>query len=366
MSPQISIIVPLYNAKKHVADLCKLCTNQTRLLWEMILIDDGSKDGTPALCKKYAEKDERIRLICNQHQGVSVARNTGIEAARGEWITFVDADDLLLDGFLASLYEATCQNKDVDIAYCGYAVVTGASTTLNTYKTKTYIGDEQIKDLLGSSDILYRCSPWAKLFRRSVMMDHHLRFDTNLSISEDRLFFYQYLLHAKGIATTSYIGYIYGSFSPTSLKNKHFPIEMLSYRQEKMTEETHRILNRFSLEGDDAYLLIEHLMKIMQASMQSAFAETGLSSKTCQTQKDFFAKHFDKVLYDKLAQSKKWQSQLANNFLMKDILGNSFWRINWKLFCNDLNLHIRMFAHRLLPKKDITNSYECALKIINK
>ena len=364
--PLLSIIIPIYNVEKYLSKCLNSILSQTYERWEAILVDDGSTDGSYKLCESIAKNEGRILVYHTDNHGVSSARNFGIQHAHGEWITFVDADDLLLDNFLSSLFDAASQCEDIDIAYCGFSVVTGKTITLHTYKTKTYVGNEQIRNLLSSSDILYRCSPWAKLFRRSIMMEHHMRFDTNLSISEDRLFFYNYLLHARGIATTSYVGYIYGSFSSTSLKNKHFPIEMLSYRQEMMTNATHKIIDRFSLEGEDTYYLTEHLMKIMQASMQSSFVDTGFSVKTSQTQYFFFAKHFDKDLYNQLAQSKKWKSQLANNSIMKYILSNKFCKLNWKLLCNDLNLRVRMFVHRLLFKHDFTYSYDNAIKIINK
>lgn len=366
LPPNISVIVPIYNCANIIGKLIPCIQIQTFCDWELLLIDDGSTDNTREVCERYAQNDSRIRVIANEHQGVSASRNAGIESAKGEWITFVDADDLLFDGFLSSLFDAANQSENIDIAYCGFSVVSGSATTLHTYKTKTYVGDKQMCDLFGSSDILYRCSPWAKLFRRSIMMEHHLRFDTNLSISEDRLFFYDYLLYTKGIATTSYVGYIYGSFSSTSLKNKHFPIEMLSYRQEMMTNATRKILDRFPLEGDDAYYLTEHLMKIMQSSMQSAFVDTGLSAKTCHTQEQFLAKHFDRNLYDNLSQSKRWKSQLANNSFVRNILANKFWKLNWKWFCNDFNLRIHMYAHKLLLKRKVSNSYESVIKIINK
>lgn len=365
-NPLISVIVPIYNSAKIIDVLIPCIQSQYFYNWELLIVDDGSTDNTQEVCRQFAQNDNRIRVICNEHQGVSVARNTGIEAARGDWITFVDADDRLLDTFLLSLYETATQDEGIDIAFGGYAIVGGNSAQMVTYKSRKYIGKGNIHDLLANSTILYRCSPWAKLFRRSIMIDNHIRFDTNLSISEDRLFFYQYILQINGVATTSIIGYLYGSFSPTSLKNKHFPMEMLSYRQKVMTEATIPIMEKFGLKGEEAYLLISHLLKIMLASMESAYLDTGFSLRTYLTQKSFLSKFLNQKLFLHLQESKQWENYLSNNKEMSYILSGRFWVYNWNLFCSDLNLRMRRMLHNLLYQKNESNySFNNTLKIIN-
>ena len=96
----ISIIVPIYNALDNLPKLITSVIKQTFIDWELILVDDGSKDNSYSLCMQYARMDERIKVIQQEYQGPSTARNTGIKASSGEWITFVDADDVLLDCFL--------------------------------------------------------------------------------------------------------------------------------------------------------------------------------------------------------------------------------------------------------------------------
>ena len=362
----ISIIVPMYNARNVIQDLINDVLAQTMTQWELILVDDGSLDDTCEICEKYLLSDNRINLIKNNHLGVSAARNRGIETAKGEWITFVDADDRLLDGFLMSLFEPTKSDENIDIVYCGYAVVGVSSTQINTYQSKNYIGKNEIKELLGASSILYRCSPWAKLFRRSLIVDNNLRFDISLSISEDRLFFYHYCVFVKGIALTSNIGYLYGSFSPTSLKNKHFPLSMLAERQQKMTRATWDMVESFNLVGEQTFLLVEHLMKIMMASMQSAFEDTGFSYKTCKQQKVFFNQYFDNDLYKYIVQTKRWREYLSNNRNMQLILSNKFMSYNFKQFYSQFVLKIKLLFHSIIHRTSVKHTFGKSVVLVNK
>ena len=91
--------------------------------FELILVDDGSKDDSGAICDDYARHDNRVKVIHQQNAGVSAARNAGLKAAQGEWVTFVDSDDLVLDCFLESMINAVSRDDQIDLAYCGYAIV---------------------------------------------------------------------------------------------------------------------------------------------------------------------------------------------------------------------------------------------------
>lgn len=100
MNPIISIIIPVYNAEKTLNRCVDSVLNQTFHDWELLLIDDGSKDRSMYLCDEYALKDKRIKVFHKKNGGVSSARNMGLDYARGEWITFVDSDDLFVRIFL--------------------------------------------------------------------------------------------------------------------------------------------------------------------------------------------------------------------------------------------------------------------------
>ena len=93
--PEISVIVPVYRVEKYLNDCIDSILAQTFTDFELILVDDGSPDSCPALCDAAAERDNRVRVIHKQNGGVSTARNAGLDAAQGNWIGFVDSDDMI-------------------------------------------------------------------------------------------------------------------------------------------------------------------------------------------------------------------------------------------------------------------------------
>ena len=95
MSALISVVVPVYNAEKYLDKCIQSIINQKYSNLEIILVDDGSKDNSLELCKKYAESDKRIKVIHKENEGVSTARNSGIEVASGDFIAFIDSDDYI-------------------------------------------------------------------------------------------------------------------------------------------------------------------------------------------------------------------------------------------------------------------------------
>ena len=366
--PTVSVIVPVYNAEGVVSRGVDSILAQSYQDFELILVDDGSTDSSGAICDNYAQQDGRVRVIHQENAGVSVARNAGLNVAQGEWVTFVDSDDIVLDGFLESLVIAVNRDERIDLAYCGYAIIDG-STSIKTYRSATYIGKEQLHDVLSSTKLLYRCSPWAKFFRRSIITDNGLQFDENLTISEDRLFLYQYLIHVRGVATTSTVGYLYGSFSPTSLKHKRVPTEMLAYRQRSITAAAHDVVNEFSLGKGKAFLIARHLMLIMFELIRNVYQDSGTSRKTRERQRELFISLFDVDLYqDNLENDPRWIAYLRQNRLMDDMVNFRFRDFNRKLNRDELNLSIRLFAYNLLKKgwvKPSTLSFDKSVTLIN-
>ncbi len=366
--PTVSVIVPVYNAEGVVSRGVESILTQSYQDFELILVDDGSTDNSGAICDNYAQQDGRVKVVHQENAGVSAARNAGLKVAQGEWVTFVDSDDIVLDGFLESLVAAVNREERIDLAYCGYAIVEG-STSIMTYRSATYIGKGQLHDVLSSTKLLYRCSPWAKLFRRSVITDNGLQFDENLTISEDRLFIYQYLIHVRGVAVTSTVGYLYGSFSPTSLKHKRVPTEMLAYRQQSITAAAPDVANEFSLGNGKAFLIARHLMLILFELIRNVYQDSGASRKTRERQRELFIGLFDIDMYqDSLENDPRWIAYLRQNRLMDDMVNFCFRDINRKLYREELNLGIRLFAYNLLKKrraKPTTASFEKSITFIN-
>src|SRR5438045_6025761 len=108
----VSVIIPAYNASATLAETVESLLAQTCSHWEAIIVDDGSDDDTVAVAKSFAERDMRIRVVRQPHQGISAARNTGIDQARYEWLLFLDADDWLLPRALERFAEQFADHPD--------------------------------------------------------------------------------------------------------------------------------------------------------------------------------------------------------------------------------------------------------------
>ncbi len=142
---KISVIVPIYNVEKYLDRCVSSIVGQTFRDFELILVDDGSPDGCPAICDEYAEKDSRIRVIHKENGGLSSARNAGLDIARGEYISFIDSDDYISERMLEALFGAI-ERAGADICSCGI---------VNVYEDGTE-GIWNIKDMIGDSEAFLR------------------------------------------------------------------------------------------------------------------------------------------------------------------------------------------------------------------
>ena len=115
----VSIIIPVYNVESYLPECIESVLKQTYSHWELLLIDDGSSDGSPQICDEFQRKDSRIRAIHKENQGPSAARNLGIEIAGGDYIVFVDSDDWIAPGMLEEM-AGKIYRYQTDLVMCGY------------------------------------------------------------------------------------------------------------------------------------------------------------------------------------------------------------------------------------------------------
>ena len=179
MNPLISIIVPVYNTEKYLDQCIQSVLAQTYTNWEILLIDDGSTDSSGAICDRYAEQGPRIRVFHKENSGVSSARNLGLDNARGEWITFVDSDDILYSHALLTLLSFS---NEVDI-------VTATIEQDSHIWAQSYIGvlnsEKYIKGLLDGSCYGF---PVATLYRSTIFRHPRTVITSDIRIGEDVLF----------------------------------------------------------------------------------------------------------------------------------------------------------------------------------
>lgn len=169
MEPLISIIVPIYNVETYLERCVESLRTQTYANLEIILVDDGSPDGCPAICDAYAGKDIRIRVIHQENAGLSGARNAGIEIAKGEYLAFVDSDDYVTPDFIQSLYELL-QETGCSIGQCRFAYVQGEPLKSEPNPSfRIYRGESLMEQLYGpEEEATYFVVAWNKLYRREL------------------------------------------------------------------------------------------------------------------------------------------------------------------------------------------------------
>lgn len=221
----VSVIIPVYNVERYLPKCIDSIINQTYKNLEIILVDDGSPDGCPALCDQYASKDNRIKVVHKQNGGLSSARNAGLEVATGDYVCFFDSDDYVEPDMLEKMLKATIDSK-LDVCVCGYYV--------------DYFDDDE-KELsskavlpkhsdINSSLSLFDCESmlgisgyaWNKLYSRKFLVDNQLKFVQGVSLVEDLLFNSQVFKKGAKINFIAYAGYHYIQRGRVTLGVKYY------------------------------------------------------------------------------------------------------------------------------------------------
>lgn len=217
---KISIIIPCYNSEKYLGACMDSVLAQTFEDFEAILVDDGSKDNTLAIAQDYAQKDARVHVLAKENGGVAAARNLALAHAQGEWITFVDSDDLLPADALAALLSGV--SDAVDMVVCAH------ETFDETGRRETVIPETRWMDLQGEkkrraaalrliegdSVLNIMCN---KLHRRSLIEREHIRLQAGVRIAEDALFNLEAVLCGRGIAYVNRVAYSYRTHSASAM-----------------------------------------------------------------------------------------------------------------------------------------------------
>lgn len=251
----VSIIIPVFNTKPFLPRSIESVLTQSFDDFELLLVDDGSFDGSGEICDAYSEKDSRVRVFHKENGGVSSARNFGLEQATGEWVYFVDSDDELLPGGLQVLVD--CIDDDVDIVMGGYE-----SYEFDGRVIKHYNGEirhirmdkkESIKTLYRKYSCYYPYLGWMwlRMFRNSIIKRENLHFDTEIRIKEDTLFTAEYICRSNGITcfvTSSVYDYYWRDGSAMGAWRRGFDYKYLDSLSAlvKIKDEINRFFPSFS------------------------------------------------------------------------------------------------------------------------
>ena len=231
---KLSIIIPAYNAEAYLQRCLDSIFSQEFTDYEVIVIDDGSTDGTAALLEHYPD----VKVVHQENRGMSTARNRGLDEARGEYILFVDSDDLLTDGALETLV-AELSGEDI-IAFNAKKLhdATGEQTYHPTIReSETTDGWTYFcRHRLEATDIHFVCI-WQRAYRRHFLIDNNLRFADGLRRAEDDLFTTQAMLHAKSVRTITDCLYTYRVRQGSITRTVDPSLEADSLRVHRMLEE---------------------------------------------------------------------------------------------------------------------------------
>lgn len=208
VNPIISIIVPVYNVEEYLEECITSILHQEFSEFELILVDDGSTDRSGSLCNEYAKKDERIAVIHQKNAGLSEARNTGIQAAKGSFISFLDSDDFIHPAMYQLLYQ-NVEESDSDISVCDFQYIYShkqaiAESVKNEYKVISNL--EAVESIVRDGD-RKMITAWCKLYRKNLFEDltfpkgryhedeyitYRLFYQANtVAVSEAKLYYYR-------------------------------------------------------------------------------------------------------------------------------------------------------------------------------
>lgn len=206
--PKVSVIVPIYNVEKYLQQCVDSICKQTYKHLEIILINDGSLDRCKNICDNNSLMDDRILVIHKEYEGVSSARNAGLDIASGEYIAFVDADDTIHPRFIEILV-GLCEQYECDIAQCDFLTVANESLklSLNTQQLLIfYSGRQALSEMcIGRDDVKYAVV-WNKIYRRELFQG--IRYPLGM-IHEDEFVSYRIIWKAKKMVITNQYLYYY-------------------------------------------------------------------------------------------------------------------------------------------------------------
>ncbi|MBR3460962.1 MAG: glycosyltransferase family 2 protein [Clostridia bacterium] len=223
----ISIILPVYNTERYLPETIDSILNQSYTDFELIAINDGSTDQSLSILKEYAEKDARVRLIDKPNSGVSDTRNRGISVSKGDYLCFIDADDIIAKDYLELLYKTIC-GHNADMVVCGYKTFHGSISFTDQQSSQS-----SEKEIAASSDLLkmgLMTSSCIKMIRKQIITDNNIEFDCGMTFGEDLFFCWKCFYAAKSVWMIDNVLYGYRQ-SPESSTGKYHPDIYVKYKK---------------------------------------------------------------------------------------------------------------------------------------
>lgn len=231
----ISVIVPVFNVEKYLRRCVDSILSQSFNDFELILINDGSKDESGKICDEYKEKDSRVIVFHYPNQGVSAARNHGLDSAAGDWVAFVDSDDYILPDYLQNMYD-NAKKFDSNLVLSGiiHQFENDPNEIVEREFPEIVVDVSSLDELYQKGIMQYQKGPYIKLFQKNIIDKNQIRFEESLSRGEDALFVYSYLLCCSRVSVSSGVNYIYNRRHGSLMSQGYASYELENYGYECM------------------------------------------------------------------------------------------------------------------------------------
>ena len=256
MDCKISIIVPVYKVERYLENCIESIINQTFKDFELILVDDGSPDRCGLICDNYAKKDERIKVIHKKNEGLSAARNSGIQIAKGEYIAFVDSDDCINKNMYETLYDTAIENKS-DIVVCDYKNIYENNEEYENISEKISLIEnltnmEALNRLYELDGVIYVVA-WNKLYKRHLF--EKFKYDKG-RLHEDEFIIHKLLYNSKIITYVPLKLYYYTqrNDSITGKKNIKNKLDVLDAFRERLKFMDKNNLKKLAKKSSKVYI----------------------------------------------------------------------------------------------------------------
>ncbi|MBQ0098947.1 MAG: glycosyltransferase family 2 protein, partial [Firmicutes bacterium] len=207
MPPKVSIILPVYGVEKYIIACLQSINNQKYRDFELLVIDDGCKDGSIKLCEEFLSKHPELnaKIIHKENGGLSSARNVGIKNSTGDYICFVDSDDTIRPNYIETLLNGFNDN-DIEISTASFQLIKNGDTLINNINEHYTVFNRE--EILHS--FLYRTiklAPWCVMYKKTFIKSNHFYFEDKVKFSEDQVFFWHAFDKAKKVSYTTQIIY---------------------------------------------------------------------------------------------------------------------------------------------------------------
>lgn len=280
---RLSVIIPVYNSEKYLPECLKSVAAQSIFeSMQVILVNDGSTDGSGKICSDFAAVNKNCVFIDRENGGVSAARNAGLDAVEGEFVGFVDSDDTIAPDYYEQLLSAADENG-CDMAFGGMTFdrMEGRREAPAFCESGTVIEREDIPELFARKMLRdgSQNSAWSKVLRTDIIKGNAVRFPVGIKIAEDKLFVLEFLKHCNRAVCVGGCGYFYRDVQESAMHSKSKMPLLLSVNETEVAAFTALGLDEKEVRTQKAYFMFTELADYLQRELS---AGVGLAAKAAR------------------------------------------------------------------------------------